>query len=238
MPSDDKVIATGSTGLAMTAEEQVLARWHQNASPWITAIRNQEISSRKLATDQAIVSAVLATRASTVLDVGCGEGWLVRALEKLGMSARGVDAVPALIDEAARLGGEFAVASYEDIAAGKMPWTADAVCCNFALIGKESVEQLFRCVPSLLQPQGHFIVQTLHSQEACGDQPYEDGWREGSWTGFNSAFKDAPRWYFRTLESWRKLFADSGLQLVSESWPIHPTTGRPASVVFCATAGR
>ncbi len=225
-------------GLFMQSEEQVLARWQQNASPWIAAIRNQEISSRKLATDQAIVSAVLATRAKTVLDVGCGEGWLVRELARLGLQARGVDAVPALIDEAMRLGGEFAVASYKDIASGAMQWTADTVSCNFALIGKESVEQLFRCVPSLLNPQGSFVVQTLHPREAGGDQRYEDGWREGSWAGFNSAFQDAPPWYFRTLESWRELFAACGLRLVSESWPIHPLTGRPASVVFQAQAAR
>ena len=30
------------------------------------------------------------------------------------------------------------------------------------------------------------------------------------------------------------LFAACGLQLVSEHWPVHPRTGRPASVVFVA----
>ena len=34
-------------------------------------------------------------------------------------------------------GGEFAVASYEDIAAGRVAWQADTVSCNFALIGEE-----------------------------------------------------------------------------------------------------
>ena len=218
----------------MTTERQVLERWHENASPWIAAIRNQEIASRKLATDAAIVSAILATRPRTVLDVGCGEGWLVRELARLGIPARGVDAVPALVEEATRQGGEFAVASYEDVASGASQWKADTVCCNFALIGKESVEQLFKAVPSLLRPDGRFVVQTLHPQEACGDLPYQDGWRDGSWAGFSSRFGAAPPWYFRTLESWRALFSASGMRLVSESWPIHPHTGRPASVVFQA----
>ena len=78
---------------AVFSDEQVLSRWHQNATPWISAIQNQEIASRKLATDRAVVSAVLATRAKTVLDVGCGEGWLVRELARLGMQARGVDPI-------------------------------------------------------------------------------------------------------------------------------------------------
>ena len=56
-------------------------------------------------------------------------------------------------------------------------------------------------------------------------------WRAG---GEGGAFTAAPPWYFRTLESWRLVFQDCGLQLLSESWPIHPLTGRPASVVFLA----
>ena len=169
-----------------------------------------------------------------MIDVGCGEGWLVRRLLARGVAARGLDVVPALVDAAKRQGGEFAVASYEDIARGVVDWRADTVSCNFALIGRESTEQLLQGVAGLLLPGGHFIVQTLHPVEACGTQPYQDGWRQGSWDGFNQRFVNAAPWYFRTLESWRLLFAACGLQLQSEHWPIHPRSGRPASVVFVA----
>ena len=213
-------------------EQQILDCWQQNADPWVEAIRNQEIASRVLVTNHAIESAVAATQPRNVIDVGCGEGWLVRRLQERGIAARGLDVVPALIDSAARRGGEFAVASYDDIARGAVAWRADTVVCNFALIGKQSTEQLLRRVGRLLNPGGHFIVQTLHPVEACGTLPYEDGWRKGSWDGFNQRFVNAAPWYFRTLESWRVLFAACGLQLQSEHWPIHPHTGRPASVVF------
>lgn len=219
----------------MTQEEQVLKSWRENALPWIDAVQGREIESRRLATDQAIVSAILATRPRTLLDLGCGEGWLVREMTRHGIRSRGVDAVPALIDAARRLGGNFEVASYEEIARGAIPNQFDTVCCNFALIGKESVEQLFACIPSLLHGGGRFVVQTLHPVEAGGDLAYVDGWRAGSWAGFNEQFKNPPPWYFRTLPSWRRLFADSGLRLLSEAGPIHPTTGRPASVLFVAT---
>ena len=217
-------------------ERRILACWHQNAGPWVDAIRNQEIASRVLSTNQAIEAAVLATQPASVLDVGCGEGWLVRRLIGRGIAARGLDVVPELIEAALRQGGEFAVASYEDIARGAVDWRADTVSCNFALIGKESTEQLLRGVATLLNPGGHFIVQTLHPVEACGTQSYVDGWRHGSWDGFNQRFTNAAPWYFRTLEGWRALFAACGLQLVSEHWPIDPRTGRPASVVFAAAA--
>lgn len=215
-------------------ERHILDCWHQNADPWVDAIRNHEITSRVLATNRAIESAIVATQAASAIDVGCGEGWLVRRLLGRGIAARGLDVVPALIESASRQGGEFAVASYDDIARGAVDWRADAVSCNFALIGNESSAQLLRGVASLMNPGGHFIVQTLHPVEACGAMRYEDGWRQGSWDGFNQRFVNAAPWYFRTLESWRALFAACGLQLVSEHWPIHPRTGRPASVVFVA----
>lgn len=219
-------------------EQHILDCWHQNVDPWVDAIRNAEIASRVLATNRAIESAILATRPGSVIDVGCGEGWLVRRMLELGIPARGLDAVPALVASAARQGGEFAVASYEDIARGRVDWRADTVSCNFALIGQESTAQMLRGVATLLAPGGHFVVQTLHPVEACGTQPYADGWREGSWDGFSQRFVNAAPWYFRTLESWRALFADCGLTLLTEHWPVHPRTGRPASVVFTAVVAR
>ena len=219
-------------------EQQILDCWHQNAEPWADAIRNEEINSRVLATNQAIESAIVATQPGCVIDVGCGEGWLVRRLVQRGIAARGLDVVPALVASATAQGGEFAVASYDDIARGTVVWRADAVCCNFALIGRESTEQLLRGVGRLLNPGGHFIVQTLHPVEACGALPYEDGWRKGSWDGFSQRFVNAAPWYFRTLDSWRALFAQCGLQLQSEHWPIHPRTGRPTSVVFSAVVAK
>ncbi len=198
------------------------------------AIRHDEIASRALATNLAIESAVVATRPASVIDVGCGEGWLVRRLLQRGIAARGLDVVPAFVKSAARLGGEFAVASYDNIARGAVAWRADTVSCNFALIAKESSEQLLRGVPQLMKPGGSFIVQTLHPVEACGTHAYEDGWRQGSWEGFNQRFVNAAPWYFRTLESWRALFVATRLRLVSEHWPVHPRMGRPASVVFNA----
>ncbi len=118
-------------------EQHILECWHQNAGPWTDAIRNAEIASRVLATNHAVEAAVLATRPASVLDVGCGEGWLVRRMLALGIPARGLDVIPALVDSANAQGGEFAVASYEDIAAGRVAWQADTVSCNFALIGEE-----------------------------------------------------------------------------------------------------
>lgn len=147
----------------------------------------------------------------------------------------GVDGVPELIERArAAGGGEFRVASYEQIAAEQLAFRADAVVCNFALLGHESVHALFVAVPTLLAAHGHFIVQTLHPFSACGDLAYRDGWREGSWAGFSADFVDPAPWYFRTLASWVELFRMNSLRLLEMREPLHPLTLKPASVIFIA----
>lgn len=217
------------------SDAKVIDSWLKNAAPWTTAVRQQQIESRKLVTDGAILGAVKARVPRSVLDIGCGEGWLVRALAAQGVRATGVDVVPDLIERAtAAGGGDFRIASYEDIVAGAFDGTVDVAVANFSLIGNESVDALVHYAPSLLTAGGALIVQTLHPAFANGDEPYADGWRTGSWAGFSQEFTDPAPWYFRRLESWVALFAGSGLNLVQMQEPLHPTTRRPASVIFVA----
>ena len=220
------------------SDEKVLDSWNTNATPWTAAVREQRIESRKLVTDRAVIDAVMSRRPTSVLDLGCGEGWLVRALAQSGVpTVIGVDAIPALIDQARVAGGgEFRVASYEAIARGELDVSVDVAVANFALIGKDAVDALIHAVPRLLATSGALVIQTLHPVVATGDLPYRDGWRAGSWAGFSDDFRDPAPWYFRTLESWVQLIVESGLTLVDMREPMHPTTGKPASVVLVAQA--
>lgn len=213
------------------SDAQVISSWSKNTDPWTAAVRGGEIESRRLVTDQAIVDAVRSRAPRTGLDIGCGEGWLVRALD--GVRMTGVDVVPGLIEQAhVAGGGEFRVLSYEQIARGELALAVDVAVCNFSLIGKESVDGVFGAARTWLNPGGALIVQTLHPLMACGDAPYVDGWRQGSWAGFSDDFVDAPPWYFRTLESWVRLYAGAGLRLVDIREPVHPATGKPASAIL------
>jgi hypothetical protein len=144
-----------------------------------------------------------------------------------------------LIEQArASGGGEFHVASYEAIANGELEIQVDVAVANFALIGKDAVDALILATPKLLLRGGALIVQTLHPVIACGDLPYRDGWRTGSWAGFSDDFTDPAPWYFRTLETWVDLIARSGLTLMELREPIHPTTNKPASALFIASSAR
>jgi len=216
------------------SEALILDAWLANAQAWEHAVRGGVIESRTLVTDRAIVDAVLSRKPRRVIDLGCGEGWLARTLAANGIDVLGVDVVPSLVEAAqAQGGGAFRVMSYENVAAGALHERADVVVCNFSLLGHASVDALLAAVPGLLEPDGALLVQTIHPC-AAGVEPYRDGWREGSWAGCGDGFGQPAPWYFRTLEGWMASFRHAGLRLIDLKEPLHPHTGKPASVIFMA----
>jgi 2-polyprenyl-3-methyl-5-hydroxy-6-metoxy-1,4-benzoquinol methylase len=215
------------------SDAKIIDSWYKNAAPWIVAIEERQIASRNLVTDRAIVDAAIDYAGGNILDIGCGEGWLTRALTARGMEVLGVDIVPELIDRAeSSCNARFTVATYTEIAAGKLAEKFDLAVANFSLLGDESVTLLFKSMRSIIAPQGVFIVQTMHPTIACGEAPYLDGWRSGSWAGFSNDFTDPAPWYFRTLATWVNLFVVNGSSIVEIREPIHPHTGKPASIIL------
>ncbi len=225
----------------MTDNETAIASsWRENASAWIDIIARQGIASRTLATNKAIIDAVMEQHPKTVLDLGCGEGWLCRELVKHGVKVTGTDLSPELISKAGETtDGKFYVASYEEISTGLFVFENrfNVIVINFALLGKESVENLLAKLPSLLLPGGVLLIQTLHPivRMAMGD--YTTGWKEGSWDGLGEQFVQPYQWYFRTLEDWLDLLVKSGFTSVQHTTVSHPETAAPLSLVLeCRTA--
>lgn len=215
------------------SDEQILESWSANVEAWVTAIRKEQIESRLLVTNKAIIDAIIRRKPASVLDAGCGEGWLVRELESRGIKTLGVDAVPALITAAKKEAvGRYKVLAYEEITQKQLKESFDVIVCNFSLLGNKSVTDLFEQVPSLLNIGGAFIVQTIHPVAAVGDGKYIDGWRRGSWAGFSDAFHKPAPWYFRTIESWKLLYLNNGMNLLEIVEPIHPQTHVAASIIF------
>ncbi|MFV2947783.1 class I SAM-dependent methyltransferase [Pseudomonas japonica] len=217
-------------------EKLILSSWQTNAEPWIAAVREARIESRRLVTDRAMLAAIEARRPRSVLDLGCGEGWLCRALQRLGIRAWGVDATARLVEaaKAADPAGDYQCLDYAAFSQQPPERQVDLVACNFSLFGAEELERLTASLPRVLNRGGHLVIQTLHPHVACGDAPYADGWREGSWAGFDATFRDPAPWYFRTLESWVALLNDNGLRLEVLGEPLHPDTGKPASLLLAA----
>lgn len=219
--------------MKINLEKSIVESWLTNGDPWIKAIRNNEIESRTLVTNKAIVIEVLSRKPQSVLDIGCGEGWLARELSTYGIKVIGIDTVPELIDEANKIGGAtFHNLSYEEIFKTNFKTSFDLLVCNFSLFGNESVRTIFENAARLLSNDGFFIIQTIHPIHGCGKHPYKDGWREGSWTGFNTDFKNPAPWYFRTLESWKLLFSEYNIELIDIKEPINPLNKSITSIIF------
>ncbi len=219
-----------------TLPDRLETSWTDNADAWTNAVRSGAIASREAGTDAAVVEAVLLglPPAGRVLDLGCGEGWLVRALAALGAQARGVDASAPLVEAAREAGGRFDVLRYAEAAHDPMrlggPY--DAVVFNFALLGDDVVGVL-RAARQRLEVGGRVVVQTVHP--AAVEPPYRDGWREETFADFGTDFAPMP-WYARTFGSWVRALAAAGLALADAVEPVHPETEAPLSLVLVAEA--
>lgn len=213
----------------------IIQSWEFNAKKWIKTIENDEIESRRLVTNSAILKNILKRKPEKVLDIGCGEGWLVNTLAKHKIRTTGVDAVASLIENAKSKGkGTFKIASYEKLTKGisfkNEPF--DLISINFALFENNKTAKLLKKLPDYLTKNGKVIIQTLHPCFVDMDEFYKSGWKENNWKGLKRNFTQPHSWYFRTLKDWIKLFKKIGLKLEEIEEPIHPKTGRPASIIF------
>ncbi|WP_085677634.1 MULTISPECIES: bifunctional 2-polyprenyl-6-hydroxyphenol methylase/3-demethylubiquinol 3-O-methyltransferase UbiG [unclassified Pseudomonas] len=215
-------------------EDALLHSWQFNAQAWIDAVRGGAIESRLQVTDQAILLAILGRQPERVLDLGCGEGWLLRALADRGIAVTGVDGDAALV-EAARAAGSAQVhqASYAQLVDGDGDIGSgyDLICANFALLHQDIIP-LLAAMKALLAPDAVLVIQTLHPWSVAGGD-YQDGWREESFAGFAGDWRPMP-WYFRTLASWLNALDMAGFRLLSLQEPQHPQSTVPQSLLMVA----
>lgn len=213
--------------------DQLRNSWIANSAAWCDAVRNERIESRRLVTDAAILSAILERNPQRVLDVGCGEGWLVRALSARGIEVTGIDASGPLIEAARALGGgSFLTISYEDIAASPaaIGKDYDVIAANFSMLDDKSAELARTLLPALADG-GRLIVQTAHPLLMAGEA-YVDGWRTETFSAIPGEWPEAMPWYFRTFESWVGVFTSAGYAIESVREPLYPDRNVAASMIF------
>lgn len=221
-------------------EQQIQQSWEANADAWIEAIQYNKIESRRAATDEAILQAVLRYKPRRVLDVGCGEGWLTRALANRCIEVVGVDGCRALVARAReKRGGCFRALGYDEIIADPaiLGQSYDGIVCNFSLLGEE-IGDLLRSLRKAIVSGGHLLIQTVHPFTACQEQPYVDGWKTETFDNFGGAFREPMPWYFRTVSSWFQQVSKAGWRVCECEEPTHPQTQIPLSLLLiCLSPG-
>lgn len=231
-PADGHVVPD----LLPALDARLRASWDENATAWTDAVREQRIPSRRAGTDAAIVAACAGRAGQRVLDVGCGEGWLARAIAGTSQEVVGIDGSADLIAQAAAQpvpGVRFAAVRYDELIvdddAVTGPW--DLIVCNFALLS-DPLTPLLGALARRLAADGRLLIQTVHPWTAMGDGPYACGWREEQFHGFGVAFPATMPWYFRTMTSWHRELDEAGLAIRAMEEPVHPETGRPLSLLL------
>jgi len=219
-------------------EKQLCDSWEANAGAWTAMVREGRIESRRAGTDQAIVDQLASLAKGTLLDVGCGEGWLSRAASGQGWRVTGVDASTELIRRANELGGaRFLVCAYRSLCRD-LPEKGifDCIVCNFSLLD-DKLDDLLRCFRHVMAKKGTLLIQTVHPGVAAGAEGYRDGWREETFQNWSGEFAAVMPWYFRTLSSWHESLRKAGFPVSELKEPRHPESGRVLSLLLvCAAA--
>ena len=212
------------------AEACIQTVWLQAAAPWCRAVRDGRIRSRVAVTNAAILNAIAARPGGRLLDLGCGEGWLLRALSgnPVWRERIGVDASPELVALAQSAGGgRFLCGSYGRLTTANLG-RFDLIVANFSLLGETSSQAALCDASALLGPGGELLIQTLPPAN-------RQGWQPGSWQGCGEGFGPAAPWFARTLDGWRSDLQSAGLRLHRAQIHLDPASGQALSLLLTAT---
>ena len=186
---------------------EIIKSWEENASEWIKSMDTEAIPSRRF-TNKAILELIAKTNSKKIIDIGCGEGWLTRALNQNGKVCTGIDANSELLQHARSKGTEeYHQLSFEAIEDGvPIPGAPyQLAVLNFCLY-YENIQHLLEKVVRQIDGKGICIIQTLHPYFLVqSGKPYRNQWIENSWAGLPGNFKNGHSWFARTFEGWSEV---------------------------------
>jgi len=148
------------------ATKALPSRWDTNASYWVQIIREHRDRYRNELTDPAMLKAIGEPAGMTVLDAGCGEGYLARILARRGATVTGVDSSAKLI-EAARIQtlAETLPVTFDIASVDELPYTDDTfdlVVCNHLVNDLYDPSKPISEFARVLRSGGRLIILMLH----------------------------------------------------------------------------
>jgi len=137
-----------------------------NADFWVTIIRDRLDRYRSELTDRAVLEAIGPPDGLTILDAGCGEGYLSRIMAQDGAYTIGIDACTNLIKSAQELATDkglvidYRVGTVDDL---PIPdGQCDVVVCNHLINDLEDIATPFREFARVTREGGRIVILMLH----------------------------------------------------------------------------
>jgi len=140
--------------------------WDVNASFWIQIIREGRDRYRAELTDLAVTKTIGSPAGLTVLDAGCGEGYLSRMLAKAGATVTGIDFSASLVAAAREmiltdgLPIAFDTGTVYDLPYADAAF--DVVICNHLINDLQDPAGPIREFARVLRQGGRLIILMLH----------------------------------------------------------------------------
>lgn len=190
--------------------ERKKKEWKTNARFWIKIISEKLDPFRLELTNAAVLEHFKGKKSLTVLDAGCGEGYLCRALAKMGHKAYGIDFNEALIEAAKNQenknpqGIRYSLGDLK-----KLPYPNsffDAILANHAVNELDDPKKAFQEFRRVLKPKGRAVMLFLHP---CFDLNPGD---------LKNNFVSR---YFQKIKVTRECFIVSGIRSPSSYFYLH-----------------
>ena len=186
------------------------AEWQANADFWIKIITENLDPFRLKLTNKAVLEYFKEKKNLSVLDAGCGEGYLCRQLAKSGHKTQGIDFNPKLIEAALReenkkpLGVKYTVGDIK-----KLPYknsSFDAILSNHSINELDNPKKALFEFSRVLKRGGRLIMFFLHP---CFDLNPND---------LKGIF---PQYYFQKVKITRDCYLVSGIRSPSAYSYLH-----------------
>jgi 2-polyprenyl-3-methyl-5-hydroxy-6-metoxy-1,4-benzoquinol methylase len=151
--------------LAATAKDGA-SQWRDNAAFWVQIIQERRDRYRTELTDQAVFDAIGPCNGLTVLDAGCGEGYMSREIVRRGAKqVAGVDKSQPLIDAAMAAAPQQPGLSFKVADVVRLPFEAgtfDVVLANHLMNDLADITEPIQEFARVLTPAGRLVILMLH----------------------------------------------------------------------------
>ncbi len=204
--------------------------WTESAQNWIDHIELGD-TLREDILDEPFLNCIKSRSPQNLLDLGCGEGRLIRMIAELGIHGTGLDPTEDLL-RAARI--RDPEGSYVNGFAEKLPFEDDSFEMVTSVITIPDIEDIDLAVSEVvrvLKPGGHFLAATLSPFVTCVPFPWkrdEQGnalYRSMDWYGWEHATKLEWRGisivnFHRSMSRLMRPFLEQGLVLTQYEEPL------------------